>query len=112
MSAVVRVGNWKKIDPEKEMHLGHLYEKDGKRALDKRCDYCGRWMTFDVKNIQAWGDNVKMGHNNWPEKVHCGSEHCQYYHARVLKHEKRMEEEAKRRREAIFFKLAKKGLVA
>lgn len=112
MSTIIQVGRWKKIDPEKEMHLGHLHEKDGHRAHDKKCDYCGRWMTYDIKSIHLWGDNVKMGFHDWPEKVHCGSQHCIEYHRRYLKHEDKIKAEAKRVSDLRFLKLTKMGLIS
>jgi len=112
MSQIIASGRWSKIDPEKERHLGHIYERDGRRAHDKRCDYCGKWMSYDVKNIATWGDNAKIGLNNWPEKIHCGSTHCTDYHVRVMRHEEKVKEQARRAADAMFFKLTKAGLVA
>lgn len=106
------MGSWKKIDPEKEMHLGHIHEKDGKRAHDKRCDYCGHWMAYDIKDIASWRENIKMGANDWPEKVHCGSEHCVEYHRRVLAHEERVKAQMKKIADARFQKLSKMGLIS
>lgn len=109
--SIILAGSWTKIDPEKEKHLGHQYEKGGMRAHEKRCDYCGRWMTFDIKSVHLWGDNMKMGFNDWPEKIHCGSEHCQDYHNRVKKHEARQAFELEQKREKLVFSLQKKGLL-
>lgn len=100
------LGGWSKVDPAKEQHLGHIFEKDGKRAHDKRCDYCGTWMTYDVKNIAMWFENIKMGLNGWPEKVHCGSSHCIEYHRRVQAHEVKVRAEAARVLEIRMQKLA------
>ena len=110
--SIIVAGKWAKVDPAKEQHLGHIFEKEGKRAHQKRCDYCGDWMTYDVKNIHEWGDNAKIGLNQWPEKVHCGSAHCIEYHRRVLKHEENVKAQAKRVMDRYFFKMKKKGLVA
>lgn len=112
MSGQIIMGGWNKVDPDKEMHLGHLFEKDGKRAHDKRCDYCGRWMTYDLKNIHEWRENVKIGLNDWPEKVHCGSTHCVEYHRRVVANEDKIKAEARAVADARFFKMMKLGLVA
>lgn len=87
---IIQIGKYQKIDPEKEMHLGHQYEKNGERAIEKRCEYCGRYFCFDVKDMERWGDNVKLSFNGIWEKVHCGSEHCRQYHQRVLAHEEKM----------------------
>lgn len=111
MSLII-AGGWNKIDPDKEMHLGHIHEKDGKRAHDKRCDYCLKWMVYDIKDIASWKENIKMGLNDWPEKVHCGSDHCVEYHRRVIKHEEKIKAQAKRIADARFFKLAQMGLVS
>lgn len=110
MSLIV-AGRWTKIDPVKEQHLGHIYEKDGKRAHDKRCDYCGKWMCYDVRDIAAWGDNVKIGLNGWPEKVHCGSDHCIEYHSRTLRHEEKLKNIVKRETDRMFFKMKKMGVI-
>jgi len=112
MSNLIIAGGWKKVDPDKEQHLGHIFEKDGKRAHDKRCDYCGRWMTYDIKNIHEWGSNAKMGLNDWPEKVHCGSEHCQEYHYRVIRHEEKVKAQAKAAMDRIFLSMKKQGVVS
>lgn len=112
MTTVIAGGRWQKVDPQKERHLGHIFERDGRRSHDKRCDYCGRWMCYDLRKVAEWGDNSKIGLNNWPEKVHCGSTHCQEYHRRVLKHEKRIQADARRIADERFLRLVKKGLVA
>lgn len=103
-----------KIDPEAkgEMHLGHQYEKDGSRSIDKRCDYCGKWMVFDCKNYLDWGTNVKIAFNGVPEKVHCGSAHCCDYHHRVIIHQEKLKRELAERHERLFFSLKGKGLVS
>jgi hypothetical protein len=106
------MGGWQRVDPAKEAHLGHIHEKDGKRAHEKRCDYCRAYFTYDIKAIHLWGDNLKMGFNNWPEKVHCGSEHCQDYHHRVKLHEKRQAEAMARSTGNLFFDLKRQGLIA
>ena len=105
------IGKYKFIDPDKEMYLGYGYEKDGKRALEKRCDYCGKWMTFDIKNIHLWDDNIKMGFNDVPEKIHCGSAHCIEYHRRVLAHEKAQSEMANEKGIGLFKNLLKKKVI-
>lgn len=112
MSQIITAGRWTKVDPEKEKHLGHIFERDGKRSHDKRCDYCGKWMCYDVKDIHFWGDNVKIGLNDWPEKVHCGSAHCVEYHVRVLKHEETVKRQARQAADRMFSKLIKQGLIA
>ena len=109
--SIILAGRWTKIDPQKEPHLGHIHERDGKRAHDKRCDYCGRWMVYDLKNIADWGDNVKMGIHGWPEKVHCGSSHCTDYHNRVMKHEKDLIQRQRLAADRLFKKLKKQGVV-
>lgn len=107
------IGNrWQRVDPAKEAHLGHIFERDGKRAHEKRCDYCRIYFTYDIKDIHLWGDNIKMGFNNWPEKVHCGTEHCEYYHRRVKAQEKLELERAARIGTDNFFRLKRKGIVA
>ncbi len=105
------VDRYKFVDPDKELYLGYEFEKNGKRALEKRCDYCGKWMVFDIKDIHKWGDNIKIGFNGMPEKVHCGSLHCQEYHRRVLAHERKQAEEAAERGVELFKKLKKQGMV-
>lgn len=106
------VGRYKYVDPDKEMYLGHEFEKNGKRSLDKRCGYCGEWFTFDIKDLISWGDNIQRGFNGWPEKVHCGSEHCQEYHRRVKQHERRMLAELHERHLKLFIDLQNKGLIS
>lgn len=105
------IDKWKLVDPNKEPYLGYEFEKDGKRVLQKRCDYCGKWITFDIRGVESWGDNVKMGFNGYPEKIHCGSLLCQDYHHRVLLQEKRDQEKWARRGERIFLDLKKAGVI-
>lgn len=109
---IIVANRWTKIDPQKDPHLGHMHERaGGQRSHDKRCDYCGKWIVYDVKNIAEWGDNVKIGLHRWPEKVHCGSTHCTDYHKRVLKHEEKLKEQTARASERLFLKLKKKGVL-
>lgn len=105
-------GNFQRIDPRKEMFLGHQYEKDGIRSIDKRCDYCGKWICFDVKDPELWGTNVKIGFNGIAEKVHCGSSHCEEYHRRVIVHQQKMVKIYEAKSQAHFMRLKQKGLVA
>lgn len=111
MTAII-TGKWNFVDPKEEKYLGYEFEKDGNRALQKRCDYCGAWTTFDIKNVHEWGSNLKMGFNGWPEKVHCGSEHCQDYHQRVVTHEEKIRVINAKRHERLFFDLRSQGVVA
>lgn len=108
---IIQVGKYHKIDPNKEMHLGHQYEKNGQRAIEKRCDYCGKYFCFDVKNCDKWDSNIKISHNGVPEKIHCGSTHCQDYHIRVVAHEKKMDSIAENAGYNIYRKLVQKGIM-
>jgi hypothetical protein len=114
MSGIITIaGKYSKIDPDKEMHLGHQFQKeDGERSMDKRCDYCGRWMTFDCKKYESWGDNVKISFNGWPEKIHCGSLHCQEYHRRVVIHQEKLKKEMAQRHFGLFQRLKKQGVIS
>lgn len=110
---IIKVGSFTKVDPEEEMHLGHQFEKDdGRRSIEKRCDYCGKWFCFDVKQVFEWGNNVKISFNGVPEKVHCGSAHCCDYHHRVIKHQRKVKKDMIDTNERLFNKLKKKGLLA
>ena len=109
---IISGGSWKYVDPSKEQYLGHQYEKDGKRAHDKRCDYCRVYMVFDIKNVHEWGDNMKMGFNDWPEKVHCGSSHCTEYHRRVKIHEEKQARLRAQHNTNLFFDLKRQGVIA
>lgn len=106
------IDRWKYVDPDKRPYLGHQYEKNGKMAWHKRCEYCGVWMTFDIKNMQTLGDNLRIGHNGVPEKIHCGSSGCQDYHHRVLKHEASTLNHFNKATERMYNRLKKQGLVA
>lgn len=105
------IGKFKEVDPETELFLGHQFDRNGERAIEKKCDYCGKYFTFDVKDVESWDDNVKMGFNGYPEKVHCGSSHCEYYHYRVLAHQQRENKKWAERGKKLFFLLQKAGIV-
>jgi hypothetical protein len=109
--AIIITTKYKKIDPEKELFLGYQFEKDGNRSIDKRCDYCGKWFTFDVSECDEWGDNIQFAFNGVPEKVHCGSSHCEEYHRRVLLHQKKENEKWARLGERLFFNLKKQKII-
>lgn len=108
---IIQVGKYQKIDPQKEMHLGHQYERNGERAIEKRCDYCGRYFFFDVKNIDQWGINFKLGFNDVPEKIHCGSSHCCDYHVRVLAHEQNVNKALERGGVKLYRELKQAGVI-
>jgi len=108
---IIRSGSWKFVDPSKKPYLGYKYENNGKQAHDKRCDYCGVYMTYDIKNIAAWRENVKLGHDGWPEKVHCGSTCCVEYHRRVQAHEANQAKRVVDYNQGLFTKLKKQGVV-
>ena len=115
--AIVIANKYTKVDPEKEAFLGHQYERintkgELERSVEKRCDYCGKWMCFDVRDVWKWGDNVKRAFNGLPEKVHCGSEHCKEYHARVLRHEASRLGEIARKSERLFFSLMHRKVIS
>jgi hypothetical protein len=93
------------------LYLGHQFEKNGQRAHEKRTDYCGKWITFDIKRVEDWGDNIKYGVNGQPEKIHCGSSLCQDYHHRVIAHQKRQDAMYAEQGKKLFFFLKKKGLL-
>lgn len=108
---VILIDKFKEVDPDKECFLGHQFEKDGTRAVDKRCDYCGKWFCFDVTKIDDWGTNIKRGFNGVLEKVHCGSEHCQDYHYRVIRHQQKMEKELEERSFSLYSSLKSQGVL-
>jgi len=110
--ANIIVDKWRFIPETEELYLGYEFEKNGKRALQKRCDYCGKTMIFDIKNIESWGDNIKMGFNGWPEKIHCGNSLCQDYHRRVILHQKKEAKKWAERGKRLFFSLKKAGAIA
>lgn len=103
---------FKRVDPDKELFLGEQHERGGQRCIDKRCDYCGRWISFNVRDVWKWGDNVKRSFNGLPEKVHCGNGLCQDYHVRVLAHKQRVTREMMEAGRRHFERLKRKGLVA
>lgn len=108
---IIQMGRYQKIDPDKELHLGHQFEKNGERSIEKRCDYCRKYFTFDVKNIDKWDGNVKLSFNGVPEKIHCGSTHCQDYHVRVLAHEERSKKILEKSGLALYMRLQQQGIM-
>ena len=64
-------GKWKTIDPDDEMHLGYQHEKNGIRHIDKRCEYCGKWISFENSKLNELDANVKVGFNGELELIHC-----------------------------------------
>lgn len=109
--ARIIIGKYKAVDKDREMYLGHKHEKDGKMAHEKKCNYCGSWMCYDIRDIDSWGNNVEPGFDGRPEKIHCGSSICQDYHHRVLMHEKRQSELYAARGMDLFRKLKKQGVL-
>lgn len=108
--ALIIANKYAKVDPNRESFLGYQYERvntkgELERSVEKRCDYCGRWMCFDVRDVWKWGDNIKRAFNGLPEKVHCESEHCKEYHARVIAHEAKEATKLARQSEKLFFSL-------
>lgn len=105
------VGKYKYIDPKEERYLGHEFEKNGVRSLDKRCEYCGKWFTFDIKNVHEWGNNIRLGFNGQPEKIHCGNSLCEDYHVRVIAHERKENEKWTQRGVKLYFQLKGRGII-
>jgi hypothetical protein len=99
-----------KVNPNKELFLGHQYDNGEKRAIEKRCDYCGRWFCFDVKDWESWGDNIKFAFNGIPEKIHCGNSLCQDYHHKVLIYQNREDEKWRKRGDKLFIDLKQAGV--
>jgi hypothetical protein len=104
-----------KVDENKELFLGHQFDNGEFRAVEKRCDYCGKWFTFDVKDITKWGNNIKTAFNGLKEKVHCDSEHCKDYHNRYLVHmikmQKELDAQVDRNGMKMFKDLKRKGVI-
>lgn len=71
--------------------LGWRFAKPGKLCGDKKCDYCGKYFSWDSANIERY-----ILERRWEgtkkEPVHCNSTHCQDYHNRWLVHMKRLKE--------------------
>ena len=86
---LIQVGKYERITPKSKSFLGERAQKNGLLAGDMRCLICGDWFSWSKQNIlkyilaRRW--DAKRG-----EPAHCGSEHCDYYHRRYLKHLQRM----------------------
>lgn len=114
----LKTPGFKSVGLTDRLHLGYQYEKDGHIYGDKRCDYCGKWFTWTTERKSRYMEDfnwkveegqpkrimignkpdgtpilrkVYTSHNEEP--IHCGSGHCNDYHARVLQHEKNVAEE-------------------
>lgn len=124
----IHVGKFEEIDPVKNRFLGYRFARNGKVCGDKKCDYCGRWFSWDISNVEKyilerrWND-VKG------EPVHCNNSLCQDYQNRWIKHNQRLatnaeyrasnwvEREKRRGKEEkdavkLFMSLKEKGVVA
>lgn len=109
-SQALEGGGFRALSVEEKGYLGYQYVRDGIIYGDKRCDYCGKWFSWTMKQrakyIENWNWKIEKGapvrrKNDQgvveiltdvinEEPIHCGSEHCQDYHNRVLKHEQRL----------------------
>lgn len=75
--------------PKHQKFLGYRFQKDGKTAGDKRCDYCGKWFSWEASQMERyildrrWNFQMK-------EPIHCGNSLCWDYHMRYLKHVQKM----------------------
>lgn len=112
MAHLISNGRYRFISPDKKLYLGYAYEKENKLAMDKRCEYCGRYFCFDVKKCDEWRDNIKIGFGGWPEKIHCGSLHCQDYHRRVLAYQEKMQKNLEQKHFGLFQQLKRVGVIA
>ena len=85
---------------------------------DKRCIYCGKWFHWKQEDSHKWllGKNIDTYNvDDVLEPLHCGSQHCDYYHIKCLEvgFKRRQEDEAEIERNGlkIYMNLRNKGLL-
>ena len=91
--------------------LGHKHVKGDDMAHEIRCTYCGKWVTYHMKDIWRYINEERWDFRH-DRLMHCGNSMCRDYHDLVMQDKREKLAEMERESPKLYFNLKKKGLLS